>query len=62
MKNETMKATNKKAGKGNGNSVINNYERPNNSSENCTNNSAYDYVSGDAVRSSSGHKFSNTKK
>ena len=40
--------TNKKAGKGNGNSVINNHER--------SKNKATDYVSGD-YPSSSGHKF-----
>lgn len=47
--NDHLNTTNKKAGKGNGNSVINNYER--------TNNNATDYVSGDSTPSSSSHKF-----
>ncbi len=45
---------NKKAGNGNGNSVINNQERPNNKTT--------DYVSGDSTPSSSGHKFGENKK
>lgn len=49
MKNETGNTTNKKAGNGNGNSVINNHER--------TRNKANDYVSGDSTPSSSAHKF-----
>lgn len=44
-----LNATNKKAGKGNGNSVINNYEH--------TSNTTKDYVSGDSTPSSSSHKF-----
>ena len=54
MKNENLNATDKKAGKGNGNSVINNYEHQKNQLN--------DYVSGDSTPSSSSHKFSkNTK-
>lgn len=49
MSNENLNASNKKAGKGNGNSVINNYEH--------TKNKTTDYVSGDSTPSSAAHKF-----
>lgn len=52
-KNQNLNATNKKAGNGNGNSVINNYEH--------TKNNANDYVSGDSTSSSSSHKFNQNK-
>lgn len=48
MNDKNSKADNKKSGKGNGNSIINN--------QNTTNN-ATDYVSGDAFPSSASHKF-----
>ena len=53
MNKDTLNATNKKAGNGNGNSVINNYERKNTKPSN--------YVSGE-YSSSSSHKYSNTTK
>ena len=52
MKNENI--TDKKAGKGNGNSVIDNHEYPKDSATN--------YVSGDSTRSSSSHNFSEDNK
>lgn len=52
MKKE-MNASNKKAGKGNGNSVINNYERQKNSTSNS--------VSEGSGGSSSSHNFSQKK-
>ena len=49
MSDDKLNTINKKnAGKGNGNSVINNKN---------TNNTASDYVSGDATPTSTGHKF-----
>ena len=54
MNSEDMKPTNKKAGKGNGNSVINNYEHKKGSTSN--------YVSGDSAGSSSSHNFSQDNK
>lgn len=51
MSNSDSNATNKKsAGKGNGNSVINNTEKTRN------------YVSGDSAASSSSHKFGSNSK
>lgn len=50
MNSKDMHASNKKAGKGNGNSVINNHEYKKNTANN--------YVSGDTSRSSSSHNFS----
>lgn len=53
MNKDSLNISNKKkAGKGNGNSVIDNYER--------SKNKATDYVSGDSTPSSSGHKFGDT--
>lgn len=52
MKDEGFVTVNKKAGNGNGNSVINNHEGSKNSTS--------DYVSGDSTPSSSSHKFSDT--
>ena len=52
MKEELFMPTNKKAGNGNGNSVINNYEH--------SKNKASDYVSGDSTPSSAGHKTVNS--
>lgn len=49
MNNKDLNATNKKAGKGNGNSVINNKEQAKSQASN--------YVSGDSPRSSSSHTF-----
>lgn len=54
MKAQFTKTENKKAGNGNGNSVINNHER--------SKNSTTDYVSGDSTPSSSSHKFNDMKK
>ncbi len=53
MNKKEMNATNKKAGKGNGNSVINNYEHQKNSTS--------DYVSSGSTGSSSGHNYSQKK-
>lgn len=52
MNKDSLNATNKKSGKGNGNSVINNQEH--------SKNKATDYVSGDSTPSSSRHKFGDT--
>jgi len=52
MNKDSLNTTNKKAGNGNGNSVINNHEP--------SKNKATDYVSGDSTPSSSGHKFGDT--
>ncbi len=54
MKNSNSNITDKKAGKGNGNSVINNHEY---SKDRATN-----YTSGDSMRSSSSHNFSQNNK
>lgn len=54
MNPENLNASNKKAGKGNGNSVINNYEH--------TKNQTTDYVSGDSAPTSAGHKFDENSK
>ncbi len=54
MHEQNSNATDKKAGNGNGNSVINNHERQNNKADN--------YVSGDTPRSSSSHNFSQDNK
>lgn len=50
MKQENNAVTNKKAGNGNGNSVINNHEY--------SKNKATNYISGDSASSSSAHQFS----
>lgn len=52
MEDELFMPVNKKAGNGNGNSVINNYEHSKNTTS--------DYVSGDSAPSSASHKVSNT--
>ena len=54
MNSKDMNASNKKQGKGNGNSVINNHEHSKNTSKN--------YVSGDSSSSSSSHNFSQNNK
>ncbi len=53
MNKKEMSTTNKKAGKGNGNSVINNYEHPKSTTS--------DYVSSGSTRSSSCHNYSQKK-
>ena len=54
MKDVNFTLVNKKTGNGNGNSVINNQERPSNQTT--------DYVSGDSTPSSSSHRFGEDKK
>lgn len=53
MNSKDMNTSNKKAGNGNGNSVINNHEHKKNSTSN--------YTSGDLGGSSSSHNYSQKK-